>query len=183
MRYVALLRGINVGGNSKVEMKRLKEVFEAVEMKDVRTYINSGNVLFSYNETGVVLLAHKLEKAIENEFGFMVPTIVKTHEALRTTVGAIKDEWLNNKEMKCDVVFLWDGLTTDALISQLKPRDGIDEVVSMPGAIIWKINREHASRSGLMRIMGTPAYRQVTVRNCNTVRMLLTMLDEYENIP
>ncbi|MEO5949113.1 MAG: DUF1697 domain-containing protein [Candidatus Saccharimonas sp.] len=178
MQYVALLRGINVGGNSKVEMKRLKEVFEHADMEDVRTYINSGNVLFTHVQADTHTLTTTLEADIEKEFGFSVPVLVKSHQELRQAVEAIENDWRNDSTMKCDVLFAWESLATDTLIAQLKPREGIDEVRTAPGAVIWKVDRENATRSGLLKIMGTPAYRQVTVRNCNTARKLLAMMEE-----
>jgi uncharacterized protein (DUF1697 family) len=70
MVYVALLRGINVGGKNKVEMKRLKAVFEAAGMESVRTYISSGNVIFSSSIRSKARLAKLLEEAIAKRFRF-----------------------------------------------------------------------------------------------------------------
>ena len=176
MQFVALLRGINVGGKTRVEMDRLRSVCESIGLEVVRTYINSGNVVFTYNGD-TSSLATTIEHAIEKEFGFPVGVLVRTRDELQMTVKAIDKDWRNDKEMKCDVLFLWEGLTPATLIEQLKPKDGIDEVRTAPGAVIWKVNREHASRNGLLRIMGTPAYKQVTVRNCNTTRKLLEMME------
>lgn len=59
MKYVALLRGINVGGNNKVEMARLKQLFEKLGFTDVRTFIALGNVLFTTKETDVTNIVKK----------------------------------------------------------------------------------------------------------------------------
>ena len=67
MTYVALLRGINVGGNNKVEMARLKKVFESLGFINVRTYINSGNVIFDTDTTDIV---HAVNSTL---FKFRVP--------------------------------------------------------------------------------------------------------------
>ena len=71
MTYLALLRGINVGGKNKVEMARLKTLFESIGCGDVRTYINSGNVIFTSNRVAARLRT-SIEKAIAKEFGFHV---------------------------------------------------------------------------------------------------------------
>jgi uncharacterized protein (DUF1697 family) len=70
--YVALLRGINVGGKNKMEMARLKATFESAGMKDVTTYINSGNVVFTDNRRKPATINRTLEKAIEADFGFAI---------------------------------------------------------------------------------------------------------------
>jgi len=178
MKYVALLRGINVGGNSKVDMKQLKAAFEAVGMRDVRTYINSGNVIFSCDEGQPSDLAELFRRVVQSEFKFAVDLIVKTHEELRIVVDAIPREWQNNSEMKCDVVFLWDMWQVDEAVAHLHPRDGIDDVSTAPGAIIWKVDRANATRSGLVKMIALPFYRQVTIRNCNTTRKLLALMDQ-----
>lgn len=178
MQFVALLRGINVGGKARVEMSRLKHVCEDIGCENVRTYINSGNVIFDYRGKDIATLTTNIEEAVEREFGFAVGVLVRTYAQLSDTVAAIDAGWTNDKSMRCDVLFLWDGLTPDALVAQLKPRDGIDAVRIAPGAVIWQVDRVNASRSGLLRIMGTPAYKQVTVRNCNTTRTLLKMMEE-----
>jgi uncharacterized protein (DUF1697 family) len=76
MRCVALVRGINVGGNTKVSMAELKGVFESLGFQDVRTYINSGNVGFDLEEGGG--LTDQIEKAVENHF--KLPIQVMTRE-------------------------------------------------------------------------------------------------------
>ena len=108
MTYVALLRGINVGGNRKVDMKALKATFERAGMGDVRTYINSGNVIFGSDSRDKVSLARTLEAAIEADFGFPVRVLLRDAEDMRVLVDALPDEWVNGSEAKCDVMFLGD---------------------------------------------------------------------------
>ncbi len=85
-RYIALLRGINVGGHKKILMSNLKSLFESLGFEEVTTYIQSGNVIFSCpsakasggkrteKETD---LGNKISKAIESKYGFIVPILVK----------------------------------------------------------------------------------------------------------
>lgn len=178
MNYVALLRGINVGGNNKVDMKHLKAVFETAGMRSVRTHINSGNVLFEHDKEKDAALTAQLEQAIENEFGFHVSVLVKSESELRAVIEAVPTGWCNDQTMKCDVVFLWDGMSAQEARKELRARDGIDEVREVPGVIIWKVDRENATRNGLLKMAGTPLYKQVTIRNINTVRKLVQMMEE-----
>jgi uncharacterized protein (DUF1697 family) len=176
MQYVALLRGINVGGTNKVDMKQLKAVFESVGMREVKTYINSGNVLFEHGAEKDEALVRTLENAIEKEFGFHVNVLVKSKAELQAVVEAMPTDWHNGGVMKCDVVFLWDGMTVNQALAELKAREGIDEVRTVPGVIIWKVDRKNVGKSGLLRMMGTPLYKKVTIRNSNTTRKLLDIL-------
>lgn len=176
MIYIALLRGINVGGNRKVEMPRLKTLFESLGHTDVKTYINSGNVIFSSAEKDQTILCAQIEEAIESEFSFTVPTIIKSANQLKAIAEAIPKEAQNNHEMECDILFLWDEVDSPGVLKDLDPREGADEVKYVPGAIIWSVSKEEINKSKLLRIVGTPFYKRVTIRNCNTVRKLLSLL-------
>lgn len=84
--YIALLRGINVGGHKKLKMADLKLLFEGLGFQDVVTYIQSGNVVFSAEEgTG---LPEKISKEITGKFGWEVPVLVKTADAIAKILAA-----------------------------------------------------------------------------------------------
>lgn len=182
MKYVALLRGINVGGNSKVEMKRLKAVFEKAGMHEVQTYINSGNVIFEEAKAAASdtsKIASKLEKAIASEFGFVVRVLVKSLPEMKKIVGALHDSWATDKDQRCDIIFLWPEFDSKAVLKGpalkwLKP--DIDTVVYVKGALIWRFDRKHATKSGMPKIIGSALYKNSTARNCNTGRKLLAMM-------
>ena len=175
--YVALLRGINVGGNRKVEMSRLKEIFEGVGTNNVRTYINSGNVIFT-DERRPGDLDAVLEKAIEEEFGFHVEVLLRDLDAMRSLVDAIPSEWVNDKTQRTDVWFLWDDHDTPEVMDGLTIKDGIDEVFYVPGAVVWCADGEKLTRSGRGRVIGTKLYKSLTARNVNSVRKIHSLMEE-----
>ena len=78
MKYIAFLRGINVGGKNKVKMETLREVFSSLGFENVKTYINSGNIIFGTGKTHDKKLAAKIEKAIEKEFSLSIKVIVRS---------------------------------------------------------------------------------------------------------
>lgn len=81
MKYIALLRGINVGGNRKILMVNLKNMFESLHFKNIITYIQSGNVIFESNQPeNQIDLQNRLEESIKNEFSFDVPVIIRSVE-------------------------------------------------------------------------------------------------------
>lgn len=177
MRYVALLRGINVGGNNKVAMADLKQAFEDAGLERVRTYINSGNVVFSTDEA-TDGLADRLERAVKKRCGVHADIQLRTLEQMRALIGAIPDAWVNDSTMKCDVVFLQPELSAETVLAELGPRPGIEDAIGLADAVIWRIDRKDATRNRLTRIVGTPLYSRVTVRNCNTARKLLELLED-----
>ena len=172
MKYVALLRGVNVGGNRKVGMQRLKALFERMGMAAVQTYINSGNVIFGSNGAEAGDLVAQLESAIQREFGFPVMVLVRSAENLQAVADALPDSWVDGSEAKCDVMFLRDEIDGEDALNQLTIKPDIDDVRYVPGAILWRADRAKLTRSGMMKLAGTELYANMTVRNCNTVRNL-----------
>jgi uncharacterized protein (DUF1697 family) len=177
MIYAALLRGINVGGKNKVDMAELRAVFEDAGMRSVRTYINSGNVVFASRARNRARLAGRLEQAIAARFGFDVKVLVRDLDSMRAVVGALPPDWVNDKTMKCDVLFLWDEADGPDVLDKLSVKPEIDDVRYVPGAVIWRVDRDNVTRSGLMNVVGSPPYQQMTIRNCNTARKLLELMD------
>lgn len=172
-----MLRGINVGGKNKVDMRALKAVFEDAGMRSVRTYINSGNVVFSSQARSRARLAARLEKSIAADVGFDVKVLVHDLDGMRAIVGAVPPDWVNDHTMKCDVMFLWDEADRPEILDELRIKPEIDDVRYVPGAVIWGVDGGNVTRSGLMKVVGTPLYQQMTIRNCNTARRLLELME------
>lgn len=178
MTYVALLRGINVGGNHRVEMKRLKILCEQLGLTNVATYINSGNVIFDDNQHSSAQLSSRLEKAIAATFGFPVKVLIRDLPAIKSTTQALPNNWVNDQTMKCDVLFLSAEIDHPSILDQFKLRPEFEELKYVPGALLWRIDRPHISKSALLKLVGTPLYKQMTIRNCNTLRKLEQLMQK-----
>jgi uncharacterized protein (DUF1697 family) len=175
MTYLALLRGINVGGKNKVEMARLKAVFESIGSTGVRTYINSGNVIFEHARARARLTA-VIEKAIEAEFGFEVKLVLRDLDEIQSLTRAIPGSWRDDSTMRCYVMFLWDDVDEPSVIDRLVTKEGIDDVKYVPGTIVWRVNRDVLTRSGMMRLTSDELYARMTIRNVKTVRKLADLM-------
>ena len=177
MVYVALLRGINVGGNNKVEMPRLKKLFEDLGFSEVKTYINSGNVIFTGLEADTTKLSAAIEEAIESEFGFSVKVVVVAREVMDHIANRVPADWVNDgKTQKCDVLFLWPDIDSPEVLQKLTLKPDIDEAQYFPSAVVWRVMRENINKSGMRNIFGTEVYKKSTARNINTVRKLSAMM-------
>jgi uncharacterized protein (DUF1697 family) len=84
--YVSMLRGINVGGHKRVKMDQLRQSFEALGFEQVKTYIQSGNVVFKAGNTSTSALSKKIEERILSDFGFPVSVISRTSDEMRDTI-------------------------------------------------------------------------------------------------
>jgi uncharacterized protein (DUF1697 family) len=179
MVYVALLRGINVGGKARVEMPRLKALFETLGCEDVLTYINSGNVIFGDGRPAKQL-APLIENGIAKEFGFEVRVVLRDLANIRDLCKKIPAGWTNGREhkQKTDVMFLWDEINDKSILKKVKINPDIENVRYIDGALVWNIGHENLTRSGATKLIGTGLYRHMTVRNINTVRKLHGLMAE-----
>jgi uncharacterized protein (DUF1697 family) len=178
MKYVALLRGINVGGKNKVPMGALKEVFEDVGHAEVRTYINSGNVVFDAPRTRVADLAEELEAAIEREFGFATRVLVLRGSAVTKIAAELPDDWVNDDHSSCNVLYLLPERASPKALDAFDLNPEHEEARYCAGAVLSRVDRSYVSRSALHKVIGTDLYAYVTIRNCNTARKLAAMVAE-----
>jgi uncharacterized protein (DUF1697 family) len=177
MVYVALLRGINVGGNAKVEMPRLKALFETLGCENVSTYINSGNVIFKDSRTAKELVP-LVEKAILKEFGLPVRVVLRDFENIQKLCEEIPAGWTNDMEQKTDVMFLWGEIDDKNILDKVRVNPNIENVRYVAGALVWNIGRENVTRGGGVKLIKTDFYRHMTIRNINTVRKLETLMGQ-----
>jgi len=110
MRYIALLRGINVGGNTMIKMEELRNAFEALRFNNVASYINSGNLAFDTRKTDSTKLAARIETAIEKDFGKTVPVMIREQKDIGRIIDAnpFAGEFESHKEMH--VLFLTENM-------------------------------------------------------------------------
>ena len=172
MTYVAFLRGVNVGGKGIVSMAAVKEALIAIGLSDVRTYINSGNVIFSTRASDAQRLTARIEKALEQHSGMAIKVLVMDHKALKKMVAAIPRGWVDDKTMRTYVLLLWKELDSRGILDRLPSQPGIDELRYTPGAVVWRVDRKNVTKSRMNRLVGTPMYKKITIRSANTMRKL-----------
>jgi uncharacterized protein (DUF1697 family) len=178
--YVALLRGINVGGNNKIAMKELAAACEQKGMSRVTTYIQSGNIVFAYEGLTQDELRDLWEAMIKETFGLAIRVLILSLDQMRTIFQAIPDNWKNDSEMKSDVLFLWEEANDPSALDKLAITPGVDQVFYVNGAILWSVNKEDYIKSALNKLMATRLSKQMTVRNVNTTRKLYALMVEAE---
>ena len=176
-KYVALLRGINVGGNNKVEMAKLKKCFESLGYANVVTYINSGNIIFEAKKMDTQTLVREIERVIKKTFGFEVRVVVRDNTNIQKLCKSIPVAWENNAEQRTDVLFLWDAYDAKKSI-ELIPRSHVDTLKYFSGAIIWNLERSNYAKTGMRKFIGSVIYKHMTARNVNTVRKLAKLMEK-----
>jgi uncharacterized protein (DUF1697 family) len=176
VRYIALLRGINVGGKTLIKMADLKDCVGALGFENVSTYIASGNVLFESPERDAAKLERKIERAVEQRFRLPVTVVVLDRATYGRIVKAIPKSWVGAKSVRANVAFVRRGTDAKQVVRELQPDPAIEEVKAINGAILWATKRNALNRSVMRKLIGGAAYKQLTVRNLNTTLKLQDLL-------
>jgi uncharacterized protein (DUF1697 family) len=176
VRYVALLRGINVGGKTLIKMADLKTCFEHLGLDGVSTYIASGNVLFETDVDDAAELATTIEAAIEQRLELPVKVVVLDQKAYARIVKAIPKSWIGDGMVRANVAFLRPGTDAVELARELEPDAAIEEIKAVDGAILWATRRDALNRSVTRKLIGGAAYKELTIRNLNTTLKLHDLL-------
>jgi uncharacterized protein (DUF1697 family) len=173
MTYVALLRGINVGGNNKISMPDLIKSFQEHGYQNPLHYINTGNIIFETNKTAPNKLASEIEKLIAKDFNLQIPVVIRTAKEIKEVCTITPTNWLNDsKTQKTDVMFLWPEIDSAKILQDISQNPEVDNLIYIPGAIVWNLDREKFSKSKMNDLVGTKTYKLMTVRNINTVRKI-----------
>ena len=176
-RYVALLRGINVGGRNVVAMADLREAFEADGYDAVSTYIQSGNVLFE-SDAPRRSLEDDIEAMLERRFGVPLVVVVRSHAQLRNVVDGAPDGFGSEPDIyHSDVIFLKATLSAQQAMRVVELRQGIDQAWPGTGVLYFARVSERRAQSRMSRIVGTPEYQRMTIRSWKTTTTLLSLLD------
>ncbi len=177
-RYVALLRGINVGGRNMVAMADLRSAFDDAGFDSVSTYIQSGNVLFRTTASAASLESN-LEKMLEQRFKVPLVVVVRSHAQIRKVVDNAPDGFgTQPKTYHSDAIFLKKPLTSKLAMKVVALREGVDQAWPGNGVIYFARLSARRTESRMSRIVGTPAYQQMTIRSWTTTTKLRALLDE-----
>lgn len=177
-RYIALLRGINVGGNKKVPMAQLRKVLEGLGYTQVATLLQSGNAVFTSKEKSPAKVARQLEAAIAQEFGFQVSVIIRTRDELAAAIEANPLPGADEAPSKFLVVFLSDEPDPQRF-KQIDPAAYLPEEFRLVGREIYARFPDGIGNSKLAAVLGGPRLGVTpTARNWSTVLKLLELADQ-----
>lgn len=169
MKYVAFLRGINVGGHAIIKMADLKQIFESLELDDVQTYIQSGNVIFQSDEKDADLLAKQIERQLEKATGHKIQHFVRTLREVQTI--ASKSTFTAKDNETVHVTFLNQKPGRKAQQALLAFKSDADDF-AFKGRELYNLRRDREasvfSNNWVEKILNTPA----TTRNLTTVKKI-----------
>ena len=181
-RYVALLRGINVGGNNLIKMKALAACFEAQGYESVVTYIQSGNVLFQASERTAAKLTEGIEAMLSTTFRYPASVVLLSKRQMRRVVEeAPKGFGADPEQYRYDVLYLKPPLTAKAALASVPVKAGVDRVDAGPGVLYFSRLVAKAAQSQMSRVVSLPIYKNMTIRNWNTTAKLLDAMKRIQS--
>lgn len=176
-KYVALLRGINVGGRNKVRMSDLNDVFERAGYDAVSTYIQSGNVLFQSDRPGSAD-ENAIEELLLGRFGIPITVVVRSRSQFRKIVNDAPSGFGEQHDVyHSDVIFLKAPLTSRKAIATVALREDVDQVWPGSGVLYFSRLSERRTQSRMGQLVGKPEYKSMTIRSWKTVTKLHDLLD------
>lgn len=174
--FVALLRGVNVGGNNMISMRSLKESFETLGFANVSTYINSGNIIFQSKENDARKLERKLEQMLSSDYQLDSKVVVRSLSEMEKLVTALPKNWGGDSDLRYNVIFLRHSIDSEKVLDELPTNDDIEEVLYRPGTLLWSLQASEANRSKFVKLSSRKIYQDMTIRNLNTTRKLYDLM-------
>lgn len=175
-RYIALIRGINVGGKNAVSMARLKDVLVRNGFSNVSTYINSGNIIFDSNETDLTRLVVSFESILFAEFGVTTRAAVLPVAEMHDSWQRAPEWWGQDSNSKHNAIFVIAPANAKEISAAVgEARMEYEKVYAYKHVIFWSAPLPTFSRTRWSKIVGTVSYDKVTIRNFNTTRKLVEL--------
>lgn len=177
-RYIALLRGINISGKNKIPMAELKKEFENLGLEEVKTYLNSGNVVFSSSEDDTNRHTALVEEMIQSRFGLDIPVFVIAQEALADILHNAPEWWGNDgREIYDNLIFILPPATFSDVYEEIgAPKEGLEQIANYKEAIFWSFSRkEYQKTNWWSRTASAKIASGLTIRTANTVRKLAVL--------
>ena len=178
IQYLALLRGINVGGKNIIRMPDLLDCFKSIGFEDIQTYIQSGNVIFKAPDYNKTKLTIQIENALTDRFRYDSKIVLLSQFQLETVVREVPADFGTFPDKyKYDVIFLRDGLVPDEILKSIKTKEGIDSANAGNLTLYFTRLISNLTQSKLKYIMTLPEYQNMTIRNWKTTNELIGMMN------
>ena len=177
-RYIALLRGVNISGKNKVPMAELKKCFEAHGFMEVKTCLNSGNVIFSGDEADVAVLTGRIEQMIQQQFGMDIPVFIMAQEELADILRHAPAWWgTEDKAIYDNLIFILPPATFSDVYREIgAPKEGLEQIQEYQSVVFWSFSRRDYQKTNWWpKTARADIGAKLTIRTANTVRRVVEM--------
>ena len=174
--FVALLRGVNVGGNNMIKMSELKVSFENLGFTAVSTYINSGNIIFKSKEPDPRKLERKIEQMLAKDYDLDSKVVVRNFTEIEKLVNNLPPHWNGDSTWRYNVMFLRHTIDSEDIIAELQFKTGVEHVSYVPGTLLWSAQVTSLNQTSMQKLSSRKIFREMTVRNLNTTKKLCELM-------
>ncbi|MEG2344783.1 MAG: DUF1697 domain-containing protein [Anaerovoracaceae bacterium] len=177
-RYIALLRGVNISGKNKISMTELKSCFIKLSFVDVFTHLNSGNIVFSSDETDEIAFADKIKAMIQERFGLDIPVFVILQEELKDLLSKAPVWWgTDDKEIYDNLIFVIPSIAAEIIAEKIgEPTKELEQICICKNAIFWSFDRKkYAKANWWKKTASVGIGEMLTIRTANTLRKMSVM--------
>lgn len=178
IRYIALLRGINISWKNKISMPELKTALSEKGFADVKTYLNSGNVIFSDDETDAVKLAERIHALIFETFHLEIPVFVISQDELKCLLSKAPSWWgSDSKDIYDNLIFAIEPCSIESVAEKVgEPTEKIEKVQICGNVAFWSFDRKLYAKANWWKKTAAPGIGEiVTIRTANTLRKIAEM--------
>jgi uncharacterized protein (DUF1697 family) len=166
-----------VGGNNIIKMADLKTAVEKGGFKAVKTYIQSGNLIFESDQSEQELITGRLEKILLEAFKYEACIIVKSAEQLKRIVAEVPAVWLTENDRRKYVAFIRESLPVSAVLPKVELNEGIDLIDPGQGVLYLSTLTSGLTRSRFTRLISKKIYLDITIRNFETTLKILELME------
>ena len=181
MKYISLLRGINISGKNKISMSELKKELEINNYQNVITYLNSGNIIFDSDINDKESVMKDISKIIKNRFDLEIPVFIMNSKELEEVLKNKPSWWAtNNKEIYNNLIFIIPPTTYEEVYNAIgEPKKEIEKIKEYNNYIFWSFDLKNYRKSNWwVKTASTNIKDKITIRTANTIKKVLEICNK-----
>ena len=175
MKYIVLLRGINISGKNKISMIKLKNILERNNYTNVITYLNSGNIIFNSDITNKDTIKNNIQLMIKSKFSLDIPIFIITSQELEELLNNNPNWWgKNDKETYDNIIFIIPPTTYNDVISVIGSPNEYEKIKEYKNNIFWSYSlKNYRKTNWWSKTANTSISKNITIRTANTMKKIL----------
>ena len=181
MKYIVLLRGINISGKNKISMNELKAGLEKIGFENVSTYLNSGNAIFQSEIDNKEVIKENIQRMIKERFNLEIPVYVTTASELEDILKHTPEWWgTNNKELYDNMIFIIPPTKYEEVYNTIgETKENLEKIQEYNNIIFWSYKlKEYRKTNWWPKTAGTSISDKITIRTANTMRKVLELCNK-----
>lgn len=178
MKYIVLLRGINISGKNKISMSELKKALEESEYTNVSTYLNSGNVILESNTKNEETIMKDIHEIIKVKFNLEIPVFVMDESYLESILSNSPEWWgTSNKEIYDNLIFIIPPIKFEDVYNAIgEPKEELEKIKEYNNSIFWSYDLKNYRKSNWwVKTASVDIKDKITIRTANTMKKILEL--------